>query len=256
MTRRLNIKNFKVTDVITGAIAQSGRESTMFLSQSTLLNDLSNATPVVNKLLTEITDASLNSHAHLSRSYIKIVREYTQDISSIDAVFIPDGIMRITFLRENAQYNSSLLYAFSPYSTTPINSLQWNVAIANTQSQTTGDYFDIQLPDQTYYPSLYISFLIIKDAWILKRVIDPDQKICSITNITRFYYSINPQTCIYNRNRKHFVVCNGLDTTTGIQTRITFAVEADRHGFYCNCDFNDIVFSLSSRTYLNEDQIK
>ena len=133
MTRRLNIRNFVVADISTGRMSQSGRESTTFLSQSTLLNDLSNATPVVNKLLTEITDASLNSHAHLSRSYIKIVREYTQDISSIDAVFIPDGIMRITFLGVNAVYNSSLLYAFSPYSSSPINSLQWNVAIANSK---------------------------------------------------------------------------------------------------------------------------
>lgn len=236
-------------------MSQSGREPTMFLSQSTLLTDLSSGNPVTNKLLTTITDASLNSHAHFSRSYIKIIRDYTQDISSADEVFIPDGIMRITFLSERAIYNSSLLYAFTPYSTTTINSLQWNVAIANSKAQTAGDYFDIPLPDPTYYPSLYVSFLIIKDAWVLKKIIDPVQKICKISNVSRFHYCINPQFCFYDRNRKHFVCSNGLDRTTGIKTRITMGVEADRHGFYCNCDFNDIVFSLSSRTYLNETTI-
>lgn len=256
MTRRLNIKNFVVADISTGRMSQSGREPTRFLSQSTLITDLSKNLPVTNKLLTTITDASLNSHAHFSSSYIKIIREYTQDISSADEVYIPDGIMRITFLSEKAVYNSSLLYAFTPYSTTTTRSLEWNVAIANSKAQTAGDYFDIQLPDPTYYPSLYISFLIVKDAWVLKKIIDPVQKICRISNVSRFHYCINPQFCFYDRNRKHFVCSNGLDRTTGIKTRITMGVEADRHGFYCSCDFNDIVFSLSSRTYLNENQIQ
>lgn len=55
--------------------------------------------------------------------------------------------------------------------------------------------------------------------------------------------------------RSHFICCDALDTTTGIKTRITFGVEDDRHGYYCDCDYNDLIFSLSSRTYLNENNL-
>lgn len=256
MSRRLNIRKFTVADTTTGTIAQSGRESgTQYLSQSTLLNDLSSNKAVVNKTLQTITDASLNEHAHLSRSYIRVIRDYKQDISGADEVFIPDGIMRLTFLSENATYNSALLYAFSPYSTKVVPDLEWNVAIANTKAQTAGDYFDIQLPDATYYPSLYVCFLIVKDAWVLREIVDANQKICRISNVSRFHYFVNPQKCVYDHNRAHFIACNGLDTTTGIKTRITFGVEDDRHGYYCSCDYNDLIFSISSRTYLNENNL-
>lgn len=253
MTRRLNIRNFVVSDTSTGRIAQSGRESIQYLTQSTLSADLSQNNPVVNKTLQTITDASLDQHAHFSRSYIKVIREYTQDISGADEVYIPDGIMRITFLSANATYNSSLIYAFSPYPNKAISELEWNVAIANTNAQIAGDYFDIQLPDLTYYPSLYVCFVIVKDAWILRNIVDIDYKICSISTVSRFHYCVHPQKCAYDRNKSHFVMSNGLDTTTGIKTRIAFGVEDDRHGFYCSCDYNDVIFSLSSRTYLNEN---
>jgi hypothetical protein len=236
-------------------MAQSGRDPTVYLTQATLISDLSSGKAVVNKGLQAITDASLNEHAHLSRSYIKVIREYTQDISSADEVFIPDGIMRLTFLSANATTNSSLLYAFSAFPGTTIDNLQWNVVIANTTAQTAGDYFDIQLPDATYYPSLYVCFLIVKDAWTLREIVDAGQNICKISNISRFHYCIHPQKCYYDKNRSHYVLCNGIDTTTGIKTRITFGVEDDRHGFYCDSDCNDLIFSLSSRTYLNENSI-
>lgn len=169
MTSHLNIRNFTVTDTTTGAMAQSGRDpsNSAFLSQSTMLNDLSQNVAVTNKTLTNISNYTLATHAHFSRSYIKIIRDYTQDISTADEVFIPDGIMRITFLSANATYNSSLVYAFSAFPNTSIADLTWNVAIANTKSQVSGDYFDIQLPDSTYYPSLYVCLLIVKDAWAL-----------------------------------------------------------------------------------------
>jgi hypothetical protein len=253
MSRRLNIKNFLVADTSTGRRPQSGREPTRFLSQSTLINDLSANKAVTNKTLQAITDASLNSHAHFSRSYIRVIRDYTQDISGADEVYIPDGIMRITFLSANAIYNSSLIYAFSPYPNKAINNLEWNVVIANSKTQTAGDYFDIQLPDSTYYPSLYVCFIIVKDAWPMREIVS--ENICRISSVSRFHYCVHPQKCAYDRNRPHFVVCNGLDTTTGIKTRITFGVEDDRHGYYCSCDYSDLVFSLSSRTYLNENSI-
>ena len=256
MSRRLNIRNFTVSNTTTGTMAQSGRDSTVYLTQATLISDLSSGKPVVNKALQAITDASLNEHAHLSRSYIKVIREYTQDISSADEVFIPDGIMRLTFISANAATNSSLLYAFSAFPGTTIDNLQWNVAIANTKAQTAGDYFDIQLPDSTYYPSLYVCFLIVKDAWVLREIVDAGQNICKISNISRFHYCIHPQKCYYDKGRSHYVVCNGLDDTTGIKTRITFSVEDDRHGFYCDGNCNDLIFSLSSRTYLNENSIR
>jgi hypothetical protein len=239
----------------TGRMSQSGRDPTVYLSQSTMLTDLSANRAVTNKTLTAITDASVNEHAHFSRSYIRVIREYTQDISGADEVFIPDGIMRITFLSQQATYNSSLVYAFSAFPDTAIADLTWNVVIANTKAQVAGDYFDIQLPDATYYPSLYVCFLIVKDAWVLREIVDARQKICKITNVSRFHYCVHPQKCYYDRNRHHFITSNGLDTTTGIKTRITFGVEDDRHGYYCDCDYNDLIFSLSSRTYLNENSM-
>jgi len=252
MSRRLNIRNFTVTNTTTGSMAQSGRDP-LYFSQSTLLNDLSANKAVVNKSLQAITDASLNEHAHLSRSYIRVIRNFTQDISGADEVFIPDGIMRITFLSQQATYNSSLIYAFSAFPTTPISELTWNVVIANTKAQVSGDYFDIQLPDATYYPSLYVCFLIVKDAWVLREIISGN--VCKISNISRFHYCIHPQKCHYDPNRSHYLCCNGLDRTTGIKTRITFGVEDERHGYYCDCDYNDLIFSLSSRTYLNENDL-
>lgn len=255
MTRRLNIRNFVVADTSTGRIAQSGRETSQYLSESTLCADLSQNTAVVNKTLQTITDASLNQHAHFSRSYIKVIQSYTQDISGADEVYIPDGIMRITFLSTNATYNSSLIYAFSPYPNKDIHDLEWNVAIANSHAQTAGDYFDIQLPDSTYYPSLYVCLLIVKDAWALREITDATSKTCRITNVSRFHYCVHPQKCAHDRNKSHFMTSNGLDRTTGIKTRITFGIEDDRHGYYCDCDYNDLIFSLSSRTYLNENSI-
>lgn len=252
MARRLNIRNFTVADTDTGAMAQSGRDPTVYLSQTTMLNDLSANRAVVNKSLQAITDASLNEHAHFSRSYIRVIREYKQtpDISGVDEVFIPDGIMRITFLSQQATYNSSLVYAFSAFPNTAIADLTWNVAIANTKAQVEGDYFDIQLPDTTYYPTLYVCFLIVKDAWALRQIVSGNT--CKISNVSRFHYCIHPQKCYYDRNRSHYIVAAGLDTTTGIKTRITFGVEDDRKGYYCDRYYNDLIFSLSSRTYLNE----
>lgn len=196
MSRKLNIRNFTVTNTSSGHMAQSGRETSLYLSQSTLLNDLSSNRAVTNKSLNTITDASLASHAHFSRSYIRVIREYTQDISGADEVFIPDGIMRITFISEQAKYNSSLIYAFSAYPNTPIADLTWNVVIANTKAQVAGDYFDIQLPDSTYYPSLYVCFLIVKDAWALREIVS--ENTCKISNVSRFHYCVHPQKCYYD----------------------------------------------------------
>lgn len=256
MSRRLNIKQFKVADVTTGRISQSGREPVRYTSESTIINDLSQNASVTNKLLTQITNSTLDNHAHFSRSYIKIITDYTQDISSADEVFIPDRIMRITYLSSaGATYNSALLYAFSPYSSTKINELEWNVAIANTKSQQVGDYFDIELPDSTYYPSLYVCFLIVKDAWVLREIINSEQKICKLNNVSRIHYCIHPQLCYYDPNKSHYICCNGIDRTTGIKTRIVFGVEDDRHAYYCDTDYSDLIFSLSSRTYLNENDL-
>ena len=253
MSSLLNIRNFVVSNTTTGSMSQSGRDpsNSFFLSQTTLLNDLSKNKAVVNKTLQTITDVSLNDHAHFSRSYIRIIREYTQDIITSDEVFIPDGIMRVTFLSQYATYGSTLLYAFSAYQDKSITDLQWNVVIANTKSQVSGNYFDIQLPDSTYYPSLYVCFIIVKDAWHMRQIVSGNT--CRISSVSRFHYCVHPQKCAYDNNRPHFMVCNGLDTTTGIKTRITFGVEDDRHGYYCNCDYADLIFSLSSRTYLNEN---
>lgn len=253
--RRLNIKQFKVANTTTGATEQSGRETTPFysLAQTTLTNDLSQNAVMANKTLTTVTGST---RAHLSRSYIKVVREYTQDVSGADEVYIVDGIMRITFLSAAGSENgSALLYAFSAYSTTAVTDLTWNVAIANSKAQTVGDFFDIELPDPTAYPSLYICFLVVKDVWEKREIVDANNKICRINNIAKFHYCIHPQKCIYDRDKAHYLCLNGLDSKTGIKTRIVIGVEDERHGFYCDAGFSDLIFSISSRLVINEDLI-
>lgn len=254
MARRLNIKNFKVTNTTNGNMAQSGRESITFTTETTIISGLTKSVSVVNNTLTQITDENLlNENVKLCSSYIKIIREYKQDQLTAEEVFIPDGIMRITYLSsKGATYNSSLLYAFSSLPTTKINELTWNVCIANSLAQEEGDYFDIELPDSTYYPTLYVCFLIIKDAWVLREVVDINKNICKINNISRFHFCVNPQKCYYDYNRSHYICLNGLDETTGIRTRVVFGVEDDRKSVYCNRDFCDLIFSLSNRLNIND----
>ncbi len=111
-----------------------------------------------------ISSGSLYKKAHMCTSYIKIVNEYCQCVDC-DCVIVLDKFIRISFIGGTTSAQLSLIYGFTNSKDTPISNISWNVLIAHGNAQTKGDYWDICLPDPTYYPELYIAFILLNNSW-------------------------------------------------------------------------------------------
>ena len=255
----LNIKNFKVENTTTGLRLQSGRKTTSQLNNnllsSTYLNNLVNET-AVQGTPTAITGGGLVGKAYMGQNYIKIVREIGNIISNPalnNQVYIPDRV-RITRVGGVCNTQNSLCYAWSSSLTKTPEELEWNVLMPNVKEQSDGDYFDIDLPDSTLYPNLYISFILIPNAWLGRTIIDASLNICSIPNNLDYFCS-NPSFSIgkMDPNIAHTINIQGFNQNQGILTRVGLSFEDRYMAYFSDRDYNDITIYVSSVFFDDEN---
>ena len=255
----LNILNFKVEDTTTGKRNQSGRknssELTTNLLSSTCNNNLVDGTAVPGTP-TAITGGGLLNKAYMGQSYIKIVRELgdvTINGSNLNQVYIPDRL-RITRVGGICVTQNSLCYAWSSSSTNAPEDLVYNVVMPNVKEQDNGDYFDIDLPDMTLYPNLYLSLILIPNAWLKRTIINASLSICSIPG-NLDYFCIDPSfsTGKMDPNIAHTINIQGYNTNQNILTRLGLAFEDRYMAYFSDRDYNDIIFYISSVFFDNNN---
>lgn len=241
----LTIKNFKVLDTTTGKMAQSGRTQSSTLniikSQEAFYDNLVERTAIPGTP-TAITGGGLQTIAHMGTTYLQINRS-NEINNNIDGVFIPDAI-RFTKITGQTKAKLAIIYAFANSENVLPENLVYNVLFANTNEQSIGDFVDIPLPDTTFYPNLYLSLILINDAWTYRTVVDPTQKICSIPG-DMDYFCINPSYSNKDVNQSHTVNIQGKNSEISIKSRVVYAFE-DWYMNKTDRDYNDIVLSVSS----------
>lgn len=253
----LQIKYFNVLDTTTGKMSITGRitsnEINTILSYKTMINDTVEQKTIAGTPTTINSTELLYGLSHMSTTFIKIVKTFDTNITS-DCVFITDGIMRITYLGGTTSASNSLLYGFASSNTTALSDIIFNVLIAKNTSQTNGDYFDIQLPDDTFYPQMYIVFVLINSAWNFRTIVSGNT--CSIqSNVPNF--CINPSVSNYDMLQSHFIVSQCINSVYGIATRMTITMEdwifnlVDSYTDLADRDYNDFIFSIGTR-FINE----
>ena len=253
----LTIKNFKVTNLISGNIQQSGRRTLShletMLSTKKFLDDLIEKSRIQGTP-DNITGGPFFGEAHMSTRYIRISKEYGNN--TLDSLFCSTKL-RITKVSGTTSAQNTICYAWSNNLDTNSEDLIWNVLFANCNDQENGDYIDIELPDNTQYPNLYLSIIIINDIWKNKTIINENQKICSISG-NKNYFSINPQKSNADIGQSHFIVIQGFNQNNSIQNRICLGIEDWYFGRTDN-DYNDVVLSIQDafldNNNINETQI-
>jgi len=242
----LNIKYFNVLNSITGLMKITGRYTSSqvnnILTHNVAINNTIEQTEV-NGAPTSINSGGLYNKAHFSSSYIEINRNIGNNTNT-ESVFISDAIMRLTYLGGTTSASNSLIYGFAPSSNTSITNITWVVIIAKNTSHTIGDYFDIELPNSTSYPKLYISFILLNTAFDNKINIVNDTY--SITNINTPNFCIDPSKSLYDTNQSHFIILKGKNNMYGFNSHITICCE-DWHMASTDKDYNDFIFSISSK---------
>lgn len=251
----ISVADYKVIDTSSGRMAQSGGNTLAFLSNNSVLSDLYEertifGTPVI------ISRTPLNTYAHLTNGYIKIVRDLISPLSYQDQLFVPDRL-RIKLIGGTCGQLNSILYAWSSSPSVSPASLRWNVLFANTKAQPLNTFIDIDLPDNTFYPSLYLALILVDGGFSASTSIDPSQGRFSFpTNLP--YYCLNPAFNIINPNERHMISSQGKNVNNALYTRIVIAFE-DMPFLQSDRDYNDIVLSLSSvfldETHTNDTNI-
>lgn len=238
----ITIKNFKVIDLISGKIQQTGRRKLNYLetilSSKTFINDLveRNAIPGTPA---SITGGDLVDKAHMSTKYIEILNEYGSN--GIDKIIIPTRI-RFTKVSGTSSAKNMLCYGWASSLNTAVTDITWNVLFANFNEQTQGDYIDIDLPDRTGYPELFLALILINDAWSNKTIVNESLKICSVPG-TLDYFCINPDNSKVDIGDSHCVNIQGFNNIYGVQNRISVAFE-DWYMEQTDNDYNDVVISI------------
>lgn len=245
----LNIKNFSTLSTTTGKIQISGQTNdlTQITSQNEIINNISDGVTIPGTP-SSITGGPLLNIGYMGNTPIRIIKDNIINTNE-SIVYIPDGIIRITFLGGSTSNALSLLYGFT-------NSIfdvdiEYNVVIANSNSQTVGDYFDIFIPDISAYPTLYIVFYVLNGAWDTRTIVSGN--ICSIDTYNSLNYCIDPSQSLSDPGNSHFIFVNGVNTHYGITPRISVSVD-DELMATSNKDYNNLKFSVSSR-FLNESEI-
>ncbi len=249
----LNIKRFSVLNTTTGKMAVHGRQK-----QAQVVNILSHRTfndetverQTINGTPDTISSSEmLYGKSHMSSSYIKCVTTFNRK-SSVDCVFIPYNIIRFTYIGGTTSASNSLLYGFAPSPTTPVADIVFNVLIAKNTSQTVGDYWDIQTPDSTAYPTLYIALVLVNSAWDKRTIVSGN--VCDITTLNTPNYCIDPIKSDFDTTQSHFIISQCYNSKSGLATRITIAMEdwifneTEQYDSTADRDYNDFIISISS----------
>jgi hypothetical protein len=254
----LTIKQFSVLNETTGQRAISGR---MTNSQLTVIGTQNDAmtllVPDTNVPGTPaaITSGPLFGIGHMSLSYIKLTADFLVN-PSVNQLCIFGNKIRITFLGGSTSAQDSLIYGFANHLHTSVSEITFNVAIANSNSQSIGDYFDIEFPDMTSYPNIYFVIFVLNGAWDTRTVVSTN--ICSVSSASSLNYCTEPSQSTHDAPNSHFIFINGINTNYGLCTRISvgcydklFATEPQTY------DYSSLKFSVSSSyfsdLFLNEN---
>ena len=177
----LTIKNFTVLNTTTGKMPISGRytsgQVSNILSQSTITDNVTEQLAIAGTPSTIDSGEGLYQKAHMGSISIEIINDYRIN-GKTDVIYVGDGIIRLTYIGGTTSASNSLAYGFAPSASTAIGNITWNIVIAKNISQTAGDYFDITLPDRTFYPNLFMSFILLNSAWDTRTIVSGN--ICSI----------------------------------------------------------------------------
>lgn len=248
----LTIKKFVVLDTSNGQMATTGRSTSTqisnILSQATLRDGVTEHVAVPGTPTT-ISSGSLFGNAHMGSSYVQLIRDLSQNVS-IDSVFVPE-LLRLTFISGTCLFRNTILYGFAPSSSTSLTSITFTVLFANGNAQTVGDYFDIQLPDSTSYPNIYLVLVILPNAWPLATVVDLTNKLYSFSG-SESRYTTNPSQNSPDSGTAHTIQIQGRSSYNGFQTRVVVAFE-DRRMYKSDKDYNDVMISICSR-YMDDLQ--
>lgn len=238
----ITIKNFKVTNLVTGKIQQTGRRKLNYLetilSSKTFINDLVERSAIPGTPAS-ITGGDLVDKAHMSTKYIQILNEYGNN--TLDTIIIPTRI-RFTKVSGTSSAKNMLCYGWTSSLDTAVTDITWNVLFANFNEQTQGDYIDIDLPDRTGYPELFLALILINDAWSNKTIVNESLKICSVPG-TLDYFCINPDNSKVDEGDSHCVIIPGYSDIYGVKNRISIAFE-DWYMTETDKDYNDVVISI------------
>jgi hypothetical protein len=238
-----------------GIMAQSGGNDFPFLSNDSVLSDLFETRTIFGTPLI-INRAPLNSYAHMTNGYVKIVRDLIAPIPGQDQLFVPDRL-RIKVIGGVCVQANSILYAWAASPTASPFTLRWQMLFANAKVQPLNTFIDIDLPDNTYYPSLYLALILIDGGFAASTEVDPSQDEYQCPGNLPFY-CLNPSFNIINPNERHMISSQGRSQYNGLYTRVVIAFE-DMPFMRSDRDYNDVVLSLSSvfldETHTNDSAI-
>jgi hypothetical protein len=239
---------FNVTNTTTGNMQQSGRktnsELTNIVSQSRIITDLVSGTTVPGTPVT-ITSGPLYGVGQMGFQYIQLIKTFEKN-TSFSSLFVSDNIIRLTFLGGTTSSTDSIIYAFANSTSQTFASLTFNMAMANTNSQVTGDFFDIQMPDSTSYPNIYLVLALINGAWTTRTIVSGNQCRIQIGAVGTATYCINPTQSLQDVGLKHFILVSGYNTTLGIHSNISIGIEDDPIAS-SNRDYANVKLAVSSK---------
>jgi hypothetical protein len=234
---------FNVTNTTTGNIQQSGRktnsELTNIVSQSRIITDLVSGNTVPGTP-SQITSGPLYRIGQMGFQYIELIKSFQKN-TSLNSLFVPDNILRLTFLGGTTSSTDSIIYAFANSTSQTFAGLTFNMAMANTNSQVTGDYFDIELPNPTEYPNIYLVLALINGAWTTRTIVSGNQCSIQIGAIGTSTYCINPTQSLQDNGLAHFILVNG------INSNIAIGIE-DEPIASSNRDYANVKIAISGRS--------
>ncbi len=262
----LLIKPFTVLNTTTGQVTISGRKTSSQInnikSYKALIDDTVERQTIAGTPTTINSSELLYGISHMSTSFIKCVYDNMTN-TTVDCIFVPDRIVRITYIGGTTSASNSLIYGFASSNNVLITSITFNVLIAKNTSQTIGDYWDIALPDSTFYPNLYIVIIMLNSAWDSRLIISGNT--CSITNIGAPNYCINPSKSNYDVNESHFINIQCVNAIYGVPNRLSIAMEdwifnmVPPYTDVADRDYNDFIISIGSAmlddSYVNDTTI-
>ena len=118
--------------------------------------------------------------------------------------------------------------------------------MANTNSQVTGDFFDIQMPDSTSYPNIYLVLALINGAWTTWTIVSGNRCSIQIGAVGTSTYCINPTQSLQDVGVKHFILVCGYNSTFGVHSNIAIGIEDDPIAS-SNLDYSNVKIAVSSR---------
>lgn len=239
----INIQNFKVINS-NGKMNISGRKTTQQInnikSHKQYLNNITEGL-AIEGMPNSIERTGLKNNSHLGKN-IKIIRErYSTENNTI---YIPDRL-RISYIGGITSGNNSILYSWSNKENINYTDLRWTVLFADCNAQEIGDYWDINLPDTTSYPNLYLNIIMLLNSWSQNKINISGNIYNFNSSIKKKIYHNNYIYSTINKNKCHSINLQGTNTYDNINNKIIIAWE-DWPLPKSDLDYNDIILSISS----------